>query len=33
MFSINFGDFINDPLSFSFNIAKQIFLVLHIFDF
>jgi hypothetical protein len=33
MFSIDFGDFLNNPLSFGFNIAKQICLFLHVFDF
>jgi hypothetical protein len=32
MFSIDFGDFLNNPLSFGFNIAKQISF-LHVFDF
>jgi hypothetical protein len=33
MFSIDFEDFLNDPLSFAFNTAKHIFLFLHVFDF
>jgi hypothetical protein len=33
MFSIDFKDFLNDPFSFCFNIAKYIFLFLHVFDF
>jgi hypothetical protein len=31
MFSIDSGDFLNDPLSFDFNTVKQICLFLHIF--
>jgi hypothetical protein len=34
MFSIDFGDFLNNHLSFGFNIVKQICLFfLHVFDF
>jgi hypothetical protein len=33
MFSIDFRDFLNDLLSFGFNIAKHIFLLLRVFDF
>jgi hypothetical protein len=33
MFSIDFRDFLNDILSFGFNIAKHIFLLLRVFDF
>jgi hypothetical protein len=34
MFSIDFGDFLNDPLLFCFNSVEQIFLFfLHVFDF
>jgi hypothetical protein len=33
MFSIDFGDFLNGPLSFCFNSEEQIFLFLHVFDF
>jgi hypothetical protein len=33
MFSIDSGDFQNDPLSFGFNTMKQIFLFLHVFTF
>jgi hypothetical protein len=33
LFAIDFGGFLNDPLSFGFNTAKQIFLYLHVFDF
>jgi hypothetical protein len=33
MFSIEFGDFLNNSLSFGFNIEKKIFLFLHVFDF
>jgi hypothetical protein len=33
MFSIDSRDFLNNPLSFAFNIAKQIWLFLHVFDF
>jgi hypothetical protein len=33
MFSIDSRDFLNDPLSFGFNTAKQICLFLHVFDF
>jgi hypothetical protein len=33
MLSIDSGDFLNDPLSFGFNNAKQIYLFFHIFDF
>jgi hypothetical protein len=32
MFSIDFEDFLNDPLSIGLNTAKQIFLFLHVFD-
>jgi hypothetical protein len=33
MFSIDFEDFLNNPLSFGFNIVKQIFLFLQYFTF
>jgi hypothetical protein len=33
MFSIESGAFLNNPLSFCFNTAKQIFLILHVFNF
>jgi hypothetical protein len=33
MFSIKFGYFLNNRLSFGFNIVKHIFLFLHVFDF
>jgi hypothetical protein len=33
MFFIDFRDFLNDPLSFGFNTAKQIFLFLHVLYF
>jgi hypothetical protein len=33
MFSIDSGDFINDPLLFGFNTEKQICLFLHVCDF
>jgi hypothetical protein len=33
MFSIESGDFQNNPLLFGFNIGKQIYLFLHAFDF
>jgi hypothetical protein len=33
MFSIDCGDFLNDLISFGFNTAKPIFLVLHVFYF
>jgi hypothetical protein len=33
MFSINFGDFLNNIFSFDFNTANQIFLFFHNFDF
>jgi hypothetical protein len=33
MFSIDSGDFLSDPLSFSFNTTKQICLFLHVLTF
>jgi hypothetical protein len=33
MFSINFRHFLNNVFSFDFNIAKQIFMFFHDFDF
>jgi hypothetical protein len=33
MFSIEFGNFLNNSLSFGFNTAKQFFLFLHVFDY
>jgi hypothetical protein len=33
MFSIDFGDFLNDPLSYGFNTSKQILLFLHVLTF
>jgi hypothetical protein len=33
LYAIDPGDFLNDPLLFGFNIVKQIFSFLHVFDF
>jgi hypothetical protein len=33
MFSIDFGDFLNNPLSFGFNTTGHICLFLHVFEF